>query len=133
VYLVLNFGDFIDGSTSKTAAPFAQLLSTTNPAAAHGDFVATRLGGHDTSQAHSDPQKGNGNQSSGLSRNKIPIIIGAGVALAAVLLGAVFLVRRRRKATYRPLFEPAPQGDMQLHYIPGYNTGGQYADPWNRR
>jgi hypothetical protein len=134
VYLLLNFGDFIDGSTSNIAAPFVQLLSTTDPAAAHADFVATRLGGHDTSRVHLGNPKGTGSRhSSRFSRSKIPIIIGAGVVLAAVLVGIVFLVRRRRKAMYRPLFEPAPQGDTQLHHVSGYNTGGQYADPWNRQ
>jgi hypothetical protein len=133
VYLLLNYGDFIDGSTSNTAAPFAQLLSTTDPAAAHADFVATRLGGTDTNTSHSANQKGSDSQSSGFSKSKIPILIGAGVAVAALVAGVVACLLRRRKASYRQLFEPAPQGDMQLHYVTRYNSGGQYADPWNRR
>jgi len=45
---LLNYGDFIDGSTSNTSNPYVQILSTTDPAEAHADFVATRLGGKDT-------------------------------------------------------------------------------------
>jgi hypothetical protein len=134
VYILLDYGDFIDGSTTKTAAPFVQLLSTTDPAAAHADFVATRLGGTDANAAsHTANHQGNGSQSGGLSKSKIAIFIGAGVAVAALIAGVVASLLRRRKASYRKLFEPAPQGDMQLHYVTGYNTGGQYADPWNRR
>ena len=132
MYLLLNYGDFIDGSTNHTAAPFAQLLSTTDPAAAHADFVATRLNGNDTTKAQTDAQKGSDHQSF-FAKTKVPIFIGAGLAVAALIAGVVLLVSRRRKAAYRPLFEPAPQGDMQMHYVTGYNAGGQYADPWNRR
>lgn len=46
-YTLLNFGDFIDGG-SNTSKPYVQLLSTTNPAQAHQDFVTTRLNGVDT-------------------------------------------------------------------------------------
>jgi hypothetical protein len=129
VYLLLDYGDFIDGSTSSTAAPYVQLLSTTNPAEAHSDFVATRLNGQDN--APSLNHSSNGNRSSSFS-NKIPIIIGASVAILAVIAGVAAHVIRRRKAAYRPLLDPAPQGDMQLNYVSGYNPGGQYADPWNR-
>jgi hypothetical protein len=130
VYLLLNYGDFINGSTSNTASPFVQLLSTTDPAAAHADFVATRLNGNYTTPAQTDTQTGSGHHS---SKSKVFIFIGAGLAVAAILAGVVFCVLRRRKASYRPLFEPAPQGDMQMQYVTGYNTGGQYSDPWNRR
>ena len=130
MYLLLNYGDFIDGSVNNTAAPFVQLLSTTDLPAAHADFVATRLNGSDTTQLQTDAQTGSGLHS---AKNLIPIFIGAGVAVAAVLAGVVLLVLRRRKKAYRPLFEPAPQGDMQMQYVTGYNTGGQYSDPWSRR
>jgi hypothetical protein len=43
---LLNYGDFIDGSTSNTSDPYVQILSTTDPAEAHADFVATRLSGN---------------------------------------------------------------------------------------
>ena len=101
VYLLLNYGDFIDGSMNNTATPFVQLLSTTDPAAAHADFVATRLSGNDT-------QTSSGHHS---AKNIVPIFIGAGVAIAAALAGVLLLVLRRRKRAYRSLSEPAPQGD----------------------
>ena len=47
VYLLINYGDFVDGTTNK-APPYAQLLSLTDPAAAHSDFVEVRLDGVDT-------------------------------------------------------------------------------------
>lgn len=47
MYTLMNYGDFIAGTSSK-AAPYMQLLPLTDPAAAHRDFVNTRLGGIDT-------------------------------------------------------------------------------------
>jgi hypothetical protein len=47
VYLLINYGNFVDGSMTK-APPYVQLLSVTDPAAAHLDFVNTRLGGATT-------------------------------------------------------------------------------------
>lgn len=48
VYILINFGDFVDGSNSSVADPFIQLLPTTNLTLAHADFVTARLGGVDT-------------------------------------------------------------------------------------
>ncbi|KAK0187821.1 aspartic peptidase domain-containing protein [Armillaria mellea] len=47
VYTVFNYGDFIaDGNgTTIRGDPYVQLLSTTDPAEAHSDFVAVRLSG----------------------------------------------------------------------------------------
>jgi len=63
VYLVLNYGDFIDGSTSNTSNPYVQILSTTDPAKAHADFVATRLGGNDTTGSQHFKSSGSSNKS----------------------------------------------------------------------
>jgi hypothetical protein len=131
VYLLLNYGDFIDGSTSSTAAPYVQILSTTDPAAAHADFVTTRLNGQDNAP-NLNHHSNNSNQSA-FSKNKIPVIVGASVVVAALVAGVAACVIRRRKPRYRPLFEPAPQQDMHLNYVSGYNSGGQYADPWNHQ
>ncbi|KAI5122015.1 hypothetical protein M0805_008007 [Coniferiporia weirii] len=48
VYILINFGDFVEGSNSSVAPPYIQLLSTLNRTAAHLDFVNSRLGGVDT-------------------------------------------------------------------------------------
>lgn len=47
VYAVMNYGDWVDGS-SDTADPFIQLLPTTNVQDAHNDFVTVRMGGVDS-------------------------------------------------------------------------------------
>lgn len=47
-YLLINFGDFVDGSNSSVKDPFIQLLPTTDKATAHREFVAARLNGVDT-------------------------------------------------------------------------------------
>jgi len=149
MYVLLNYGDFIDGSTSNTANPYVQFLSTTNPAAAHADFVATRLNGNDTSgsQHNSSPSSSgsgsSGNSSKGfIDKYKLPLIAGAVVVVLAVFSTIVTLMtRRRRRKVYQPLFEPAPAGDMQMQYVAGYNPAPapqygpppQYADPWNGR
>ncbi|KAK0487697.1 aspartic peptidase domain-containing protein [Armillaria novae-zelandiae] len=47
VYTVFNYGDFVAGGNGTTVRgdPYVQLLSTTDPAEAHSDFVAVRLSG----------------------------------------------------------------------------------------
>ncbi|KAF5369443.1 hypothetical protein D9758_002520 [Tetrapyrgos nigripes] len=44
-YILINFGDFVDGSTSNVADPYIQLLSISDKAKIHQDFVNARLGG----------------------------------------------------------------------------------------
>ncbi|TDL23433.1 acid protease [Rickenella mellea] len=47
-YTLINFGDFVDGSSTSVADAYIQLLSITNVTDAHSDFVKIRLGGVDT-------------------------------------------------------------------------------------
>ncbi|THH23116.1 hypothetical protein EUX98_g8061 [Antrodiella citrinella] len=47
-YTLLDYGNWIKDSSVDQDDPFVQLLSVTNAAAAHQDFVKTRLGGVDT-------------------------------------------------------------------------------------
>jgi hypothetical protein len=139
-YLLVNYGDFVDGTTS-TAAPYIQLLSTTNDTtAAHQDFVKVRLGGKDTT---ADKNKDTGTSSATSSNiRRIAIIAGAaGLGLLALVVGLCVCFSRRRGArktttggvmgfggqTYQPLHEPAPNAAYETHALPnlGYN-GGQY-------
>jgi hypothetical protein len=134
-YLLINYGDFVNGGTS-TAAPFVQLLSTTNDtAAAHQDFVQMRLSGKDTN---------NGNPLSSETRpniRKIALIAGAvGVGLLFLLIGLCICCSRNRSIrkttttggvmgfggpTYQPLHDPAPNAAYETHTLPnlGYNGG----------
>ncbi|KAJ7486168.1 aspartic peptidase domain-containing protein [Mycena galericulata] len=110
VYVLVNYGDFIAGSTSK-AAPFMQFLSTTDPAQAHTDFVNVRLNGVDTTtNIFNANNESNGSSS---SRSKTTYYIIAGCVLGGILLLAVgsYLVRRNRskqRGVYRQLHLPAP-------------------------
>jgi hypothetical protein len=54
-YALYDFGDFASSVKSDTGDPFVQLLSLTDAAKAHKDFVTKRLGGIDTTgdPAHS--------------------------------------------------------------------------------
>lgn len=52
-YSYLNWGDFVDETSAARDHPYVQLLPITDKAAAHDDFVKTRLGGIDTT---SDPK-----------------------------------------------------------------------------
>jgi hypothetical protein len=47
-YQLIDFGDFVDGSDENVADPYIQLLSITDRAKAHEDFVNVRLNGTDT-------------------------------------------------------------------------------------
>ena len=158
MYLLLNYGDFIDGSASNTSNPYAQILSTTDPAQAHADFVATRLGGTDTTGSQQFHGSGSGsgsgsNKSSNFfQKYRIPIFVVAAVGGILIFLSAVYSVTRRRKPAYRPLYDPAPAA-MPMQHVTGYNTGYNtgtpypdqtgmpypdqtgtpYSDPWNYR
>jgi hypothetical protein len=135
MYVLLDYGDSIDGSTSSTATPYIQLLPTTDAAAAPADFGATRLDTtasqhHGGSTTNSASSLGGGGFS---EKYRIPIFVAAAVVGVAVFLLSVWLLTRRRTAAYRPLFEPAPAGDVQMHYVTGHNNGPQYADPRTHR
>jgi len=47
-YTLLDYGDFIDGSSNDRGSPFVQLLPLTDVNTAHNDFVRSRLNGNDT-------------------------------------------------------------------------------------
>jgi len=125
VYALLDFGDFTDDSASNTSSPYVQLLSTTDPAEAHADFVATRLNGTDTTGSQ---HYGTGGESF-FHRHRIPLIIAAVVPGVAALAGAVWLVARRRKRAYHPLPNP-PVGDMSMEHVTRHGSGEPYSDPW---
>ena len=125
--MLVNYGDFVDRNTGNTAAPYVQLLSTTDPASAHADFLSVR------------PNHTKG----AFSKKKILIIIVSSVAIGLVLLGVgVFMCTRNRlskrgcdslASTYRPyqhIGAPAPAGDMPP--VSGYGYAPQqqpYARP----
>ncbi|KAI0949368.1 hypothetical protein AcW1_009001 [Taiwanofungus camphoratus] len=123
-YLLVDFGDFVDGSSSQVGNPYVQLLSITEPAEAHSDFVQQRLGGIDNTSAYhllpaSSVPNSDANTSSESFSQKVkpylPYIIASSVAVGILLIVAVSycLMRNRRKAAYRRLHDPAPIG---LHH-----------------
>lgn len=145
-YLLINYGNYADGAKTKTA-PYAQLLSITDPTVAHQDFVNTRLEGIDmTGVQKSDattPVSKTDNVTSTFDRQRKLITIISVVAGSVFLLVVtvwVFLIYRRRHnrrllpgpeystvdtglsygyATYRPLQYAAPPGEE--HPVIGYH------------
>ena len=124
VYALLDYGDFTDDSASNTSSPYVQLLSTTDPAEAHADFVATRLNGTDTTGSQHY-----GTGESFFQRHRIPLIIAVVVVGVAALAGAVWLVVRRRKRVYHSLPNP-PVGDISMEHVTRHRSGEPYSDPW---
>ncbi|KAI8978776.1 acid protease [Trametes punicea] len=143
-YTLINFGDFVDGSTSTTAAPFVQLLSTTNDSAAvHADFIKVR--------GNSPWTPIDATLGERLSA-RLPLIIGLSVAAGSLLLIAVgaccfFSARNRgqRRAFFRPAFfrarpskyqqlhEPAPPEAHDLHLVGNQSAPPAYTNPWDAR
>jgi len=127
VYTLINFGDFIAGSTSK-AAPYIQFLSITNPSDAHTDFVNARLNGVDTTNNMFNANNQTSGSSKGLSRTTWYIIAGSvGGAILLLVLGAVFFKRSRsQRGVYRPLHLPAPAPMRQQGAPTGMGAPPQY-------
>lgn len=128
---MINFGDFVDGSSSNVASPYIQLLSTTDAGTAHTDFVNTRLSGVDTtgsqsalvpeSQAQHSPEPSSSDDDdndTGSLRNAVNTVedkvkkvykkwwfITAAAVIGAVLLGLIgwclFAMCRTRRSSIR--------------------------------
>lgn len=160
VYLLINYGDFVDGNTNTTAAPYVQLLSTTNPASAHADFLSARLNqtaAAPTSHAPADhaaiadasstSSSASKNVKSAFMKEKIPIIIASSVGVGLVLLGVFVLLCTRNRISkrghnslastyksYQQIGAQAPAGDMRP--VSGYRYAPPQAYPnasWGRR
>ena len=106
---------------NTTADPYVQLLSITDPAAAHTDFVNVRVNHIATSTAHptqtplvdealknSNPrpsvgssQTSSGNVKSSFLREKIPIIIVSSIGVGLMLLGIIVLCCTRDRFSKR--------------------------------
>lgn len=126
VYMLINFGDFVDGSNSKTADPYIQLLTTTDIADSHHDFVIVRLGGIDNAESvqllpasvlppNEDDTTDDDKSLSEKIHPYLPYIIAGSAVLGVLLLvGVAFCVRDSRKKKYRRLHDPAPAG-MSSH------------------
>ncbi|KAH9989723.1 aspartic peptidase domain-containing protein [Russula compacta] len=104
VYLLINYGNFVDRTTTK-APPYVQLLSVTDPAAAHLDFVNARLGGVDTTGMQmfstDSPVSSPGDVTSPADRKTRIIVIfsavGGSFFLVAVAAAVYIALRRRRR------------------------------------
>ena len=163
VYLLINYGDFVDGSTSTTASPYVQLLSITNPASAHADFLRVRdnqtsgttapapATDHAAIAAAASPSSSTAPKGvkNAFMKEKIPIIIVLSVGVGLVLLGVLVLLCSRNRLSrrgrdslastyrsYQQIGAPAPAGNM--HSVRGYYQYGaqQQAHPnasWGRR
>lgn len=104
VYLLIDYGDFVDGTTNK-APPYAQLLSLTDVAAAHLDFVQARLDGVDTTgmqvftanRPNSSPVVSN---KGGSQTRKIVIygVIAGSLILVFSAVTAFIIIKRRRRS-----------------------------------
>jgi hypothetical protein len=150
VYLLINYGDFVDGTTNK-APPYAQLLSLTDPAAAHLDFVDVRLDGVDTTGMQvftadrpvSSPAASNNDG----RQTRMVMIYGviAGSLILVFLVTTYVIVKRRRSNTrsnfstadtglsydrsaYHSL-QDAPSGES--NHVQGYYTEGGHASMYD--
>ncbi|KAI9508863.1 acid protease [Russula earlei] len=101
VYLLVNYGDFVDGTATK-APPYVQLLSVTDPAAAHVDFVNTRLGGVDTTGfqvlINSSPSSSDSDYNGSDQQTRLIVIGGVASGCLLILLIAIvaYITLRRR-------------------------------------
>jgi hypothetical protein len=151
VYLLINFGDFVDGTTTK-APPYVQLLSVTDPATAHQDFVQTRLAGVDTTglqvlsdQPASSPDHVSTHHEDHRTRTIVISVVAGSLALLSFAGAAFIALKRRRRrnfvthsaigtgssydhTAYHPL-QHAPPGEV--HMVQGYHSDAGYASMYD--
>jgi len=113
-YMLVNFGDFIDGKEDKVADPYVQLLPTTDDISeAHKDFVSVRLQNVDSTQDQTfldsfnpsgppDTKKSNDGGFSGWIEKHKTVLIAVGASVGGVLLFSLLaLCFCRRRANVR--------------------------------
>jgi hypothetical protein len=135
---------------NTTADPYVQLLSITDPAAAHADFVNVRVNhiatgtayptqtpSFDNALKNSNPRPGSSSQTSSgnaFLREKIPIIIVSSIGGGLVLLGIIVVCCTRDRfskrgrhslantyRSYQRLGAPAPLAEISG--VRGYHGG----------
>ncbi|KAI8993027.1 aspartic peptidase domain-containing protein [Trametes punicea] len=135
-YILMNFGDFVDGSVTQVGDPFVQLRSITDPAEAHLDFVQQRLGGIDTtgSQKLLPPNNEDNTKVTINVQQKIkqylPWIISASI-LGGLLLsfGVTYFFIWRSGRRYRRLHGRAPSGiDDKFRTMSSYEVAQLLAE-----
>lgn len=137
--MLVNYGDFVDGSSSKTADPYVQLLPlTTDAAEVHTDFVNVRLMGVDqTGNFHLLPasvlppsDSSSDGSTESFSQRIHPylpwIITGSSVIGVTLLVSTAFCVVRNRRKRYRRLHDPAPHGLEQYEPFERYSPSQRY-------
>jgi hypothetical protein len=149
-YLLIDFGSFVDGATPGTNAPYIQLLPITNASDASSDFAQVRLNnGSDVDDlnslaSHSSTTTTTTKTTTTTSNSTLPTwVIGVifGVIISAFLLGiCVYYCCRRRRSqrvsstpSYRPLYDPSPQGAYDMHLAPNANPAyaPEYKSAWD--
>lgn len=148
IYLLINFGDFLGGSTNNRATPYAQMLSTSNDTAqVHNDFVSLRGSAQWTPSydgVSSGDDSSTGSDVKSWISSHLPLVIGVSVSAGLILLGLIVAcccgARKRRAGVpamsfmgrgqrYQPLHDPAPQGyDMN---VVGQGGRAGYNNPWD--
>ena len=138
--MLIDFGDFVDGASSKKGDPYIQLLSLTQDLAeAHSHFVNMRQMGVDQSgNFHllpasvlppSDDDDDNSDHKSLADKIHpyLPWIIAGSVLFGLLLLLSIALcIVRSRKERYRPLHDPAPHGLDQHEPFTRYSPSRRY-------
>lgn len=140
-YMLINFGDFVDGSSSKTADPYIQLLPLTDLSEAHADFVNVRLMGNDNTgnfqllpasvlppNTDSSSSDDDDNDSVGKKiKRYLPYIIAGAAVIGLVLIAAVVgCCMSSRKKRYRRLHDVAPQGLEHVEPFERYQPARRY-------
>ncbi|KAG1882672.1 aspartic peptidase domain-containing protein [Suillus subluteus] len=156
-YLLIDFGSFVDGAHSGTNAPYIQLLPITNASDASVDFIRVRLN-NDTNvdeltSVDSHSSTTTTATTTTTSNSKLPLwAIGVifGVVISVCLLGiCVYYCCRRSRSqrvsptqaawvpyapqSYRPLYDPTPQGAYDMHLAPNANPAHapEYRSAWD--
>lgn len=159
-YLLIDFGSFVDGAPSGTNAPYIQLLPITDTSNASLDFVQVRLNNgsdandlnslasHSSTTTTTAKTTTTTTTSNTLPAWEIGVIFGIVISGFLLAICIYYCCHRRRSQrvsstqtawvpyapqSYRPLYDPSPQGAHDMHLTPNANPAHapEYKSAWD--
>lgn len=139
-YVLINYGDFVEGNANSKQDPYVQMLPLTNNSAqAHADFVKAR--GNSATWSPKTDQTAASRAESWI-KSHLGLVIGIAAGVGLLVLGLIVACcccsGRSRRGRYAPIHDPVPPPAYDLHLVgnqqrPPGAPPAPYNSPWDSR